>query len=82
MKKIKHYYEEIKALINKLDAEFNNLNILIQRVAPYQAHGRMQTEQESDKISNKIQLSRVFDLVVPGNNKGLKTLEEFVLSKV
>lgn len=78
----KHYYEEIKALINKLDSEFNNLNILIQRAAPYQAHGRMQTEQESDKISNKIQLSRVFDLVVPGNNKGLKTLEEFVLSKV
>lgn len=78
----KDYYDELVALVNKLQKEFDNKNVYIKRASPYQMHGRMQTEAEADVLDKVIwdSMSGKFDLVIPGNKKGLKELDEWVLS--
>lgn len=78
----KTYYNELNALVLKLQEEFNNFNVFIKRAAPYQMHGRLQTEKEADRLSQVIwdSMDGKFDLVVSGNNKGLKELKEWALS--
>lgn len=80
----KHYYNEIVSLVNKLQTEFNNLNVYITRAAPYQMHGRMQTEEEADALHDVIwdSMEGKFDLVIPGNDQGMRELEKWVLAKI
>jgi len=48
------YYEELKKLLFKLHGEFENINIFIKRVKPYNPIGRNQTEEESDRLAGDI----------------------------
>lgn len=80
----KPYYNELTALVNKLQEEFNNHNAFIKRVAPYQVHGRMQTEREADALSQIIwdSMDGKFDIVVNGDAKGLKQLQSWAIDLV
>lgn len=80
----KHYYTELTSLVNKLQSEFKNKNIFIHRAAPYQMHGRMQTEKEADELSKVIydSMGGVFDLEIKGNKQGLKELEDWVIAHI
>jgi len=79
----KHYYPEITALVKKLDSEFDNVNVFIRRVMPYQVHGRCQSEAEADVLSKKIwnTMDGNFDYVIDGNNAGAAELERWLLAK-
>lgn len=79
----KPYYNELVALVNKLDEEFNNINVFVRRANPYQMHGRMQTEAEADVLSRRIWEARggEFDYVIEGNTAGLVELEKLLLAK-
>lgn len=50
-----NYFEFFDPLVRELHYSFDNINIFIKRVKQYRNYGRYQTEEESDKISNKIQ---------------------------
>lgn len=78
------YYQEIKALIEKLTAEFDNCNVFIERAAPYQLYGRVQSQVEADILSQEIweSMNGNFDLVVKGNKAGLTELTDFVKAKL
>lgn len=77
----KAYYQELTALVNVLQTEFNNINVFIKRIAPYQVHGRMQTEKEADRLSELIwnSMDGNFDFVINGDSKGLKELNSWLL---
>ncbi len=79
----KPYAVEITALVKKLNAEFDNINVFIRRNSPYQVHGRYQTEDESDIIGKKIwaAMEGNFDFVVDGDYDGLLELEKWILSR-
>lgn len=78
--KDKAYYAEIKALVNKLNTEFNNINIFIKRKGPYQVLGRTQTEEEAKKKDEEIweAMNGEFHYVIDGNRKGMQSLEAIV----
>ena len=78
------YYPELAALSNKLNEEFNNINIFIKRVKKYQGYGRTQTEEESDKLAKEIWDARNgdFDIVVEGNQDGCDELMYFIMKKL
>jgi hypothetical protein len=82
--KDKYYYQELAALVEKLQTEFNNINIFIRRVNPYQTYGRTQGEQAADALSMNIweSMDGKFDLVVDGNENGLKELNDWLLSHI
>lgn len=44
------YADEFEALIKKINAEFDNVNVFIERVKPYQKFGRQQTEAEATAL--------------------------------
>lgn len=77
----KPYYVELVALVNVLQKEFNNINVFIKRTAPYQNHGRVHTEKESDQLSELIwnSMEGKFDLEITGDSKGLKELNNWLL---
>ena len=77
----KAYYKELTALVDKLQEEFSNINVFINRVAPYQVHGRMQSEKEADKLSSIIwdSMGGKFDLVVNGNEQGLREINDWLI---
>jgi tRNA uridine 5-carbamoylmethylation protein Kti12 len=77
----KPYFAELSALVTKLESEFNNTDIFINRVKPYQVYGRAHTEKESDELSQKIWDSKKgkFDLVINGNTVGFKRLESWLI---
>jgi len=75
------YYPEIRALAYKLDTEFQNVNIYIKRVKPYQIYGRAHTEAESDALGKKIwdSMNGEFHYVINGDDQGTEYLAEQVL---
>lgn len=42
--------EELKALVNKVSNSYDNINIFLKRVKPYQKYGRNQTEYEAQEL--------------------------------
>ena len=42
------YYEEIAALVQKLNSEFDNIDVYLNRVNPYQIYGRVHSELEAN----------------------------------
>lgn len=46
--------EEFDALNSKVFNSYNNINVFVDRVKPYNPAGRFQTEQESDEVSTKM----------------------------
>ena len=49
-----NYFSSYDLLLNELHYSFDNINIVINRVKEYKDYGRVQTEEESDKLSIKI----------------------------
>lgn len=73
-----HYLEHIRELFNS----YNNFNVWVHRVRPYATYGRIQTEEESDEIGQRM-LDSVRDKIhvfVDGDrsapSKVLKALRE------
>lgn len=47
--------DELEALIKKVHQSYDNINIFIDRVKPYNPVGRLQTEDESDAIAKRLE---------------------------
>lgn len=77
----KPYYDEMKALVNKLDSEFDNINVFIKRAKPYQTYGRVNTEYEAKEIDKIIweSMNEDFHYVTNGDNNGSDLLADEVL---
>ena len=77
----KPYFEEMKALVQKLNNEFSNVNVFVKRMKPYQNYGRVNTEYEAKELDKIIwdAMEGNFDYVIDGNNAGLDTLSEEIL---
>lgn len=76
--------ESFPKLVMDIFNTYDNLNIFLIRVKPYNPKGRNQTEEESDELSIKIQ--QLYDKlnipynVVNGNTEGYKDVVDYVLS--
>ena len=55
MKNDQSLLEQFSFLANRIYNNYNNLNIFLKRVNPYQNIGRLQNEEESDILSSKIE---------------------------
>src|SRR6185295_3102403 len=51
------YYQELWQLVTKLSNEFENINVNITRVKPYQKFARMQNEEEAKKLDHELYLA-------------------------
>jgi nicotinamide riboside kinase len=80
----KSYYEEIKALVLKLNSEFDNTDIYLNRIHPYQTYGRVHTEAESNEIGIKIRkaMDNNFKYSVFSNDEGIGFLEREIMKLV
>lgn len=80
----KPYYEEIKALNLKLNEEFQNINVFINRVKPYQTYGRVHNEHEAKEIDKLVweSMNGDFHYVIDGNTNGVDELAEDILQVV
>ena len=61
------YHVELCTLIDKLNEEFENINVFIQRVKKYNPSGRVQDEAGSDAIAKELLLLMDYDYVIDGN---------------
>lgn len=77
----KDYYEELSALVKKLNSEFQNINVFIKRNKPYQTYGRMQTEKEAKELDQVIwdSMDGNFHYVIDGDTLGAEELADAVL---
>jgi hypothetical protein len=48
------YFRNLKPLILEAHGSFNNINIMLDRTATYNPHGRQQTEEEAIAIDNRL----------------------------
>ncbi len=76
--KSKSYYNEYSALLNVLNAEFDNVNVFVKRVKPYNPFGRLQTVEESDEISGTLLTTMNFHHVINGDTEGQTKLAEMI----
>lgn len=75
------YYKEICALSNKINSEFDNVNIFVNRVKPYQTYGRVNTEAESNKLAKDIwdSMKGYFHYTINGDSNGVEEIKEEML---
>lgn len=78
--------EEFNALVKKVFNSYDSFNVFINRVKPYNASGRFQTEQESDELSTKM-LTFLADYGVAcrhynGDTKGYDTMVADILERI
>lgn len=65
------YFTELKAITYALYYQFDNINVLVNRVKPYNPSGRNQTEEESDALQSKVKaLGLHFDYEINGDEAG------------
>jgi len=78
----KPYFEEMKNLVVKINDEFDNINVFVKRVKPYQNYGRVHSEPESDKLSREIweSMNGDFHYVINGDSNGIESLAEELLN--
>lgn len=76
------YYYELEALTYRLFDSFENVNIFVKRVKPYNCSGRNQTEAESDLLGKEINklINVVFDYRITGDEAGQSFLAEKIYS--
>ena len=81
-----HIQDELEMLVKKLHNQYNNINYFVKRVKTYNPAGRLQTEEESDKIKidmltflNKEKIK--FD-TIEGNIDGYNTVIRTVLNQL
>ena len=72
---------EFNALLYKINDEFDNINIFINRVKPYNPSGRTQSESESIEIGNRIYDIINFDYYINGDRESEITLAENIYQK-
>lgn len=78
-----HYYDELKALIQKVNSEFHNVNVFINRVKPFDSFGRTQKDvEEAKKIDDVLRNEFQYDLQVNGNKDGQEKLNYWVLKLI
>lgn len=76
------YYQELRALAFKLHRGFRNINVLVNRVKPYNKSGRNQTEEESDALIPKIRKLGVrFHYTMNGDEKGQRAFSKLIFQK-
>lgn len=75
-----HYYEDLLKVINKVNAEFHNINIFIRRTKPYDTFGRMQKDVDEAKVFDElIKADFSFDSQFDGDVDGQAKLCDWVL---
>jgi NAD-dependent DNA ligase len=76
--KINPYYNELVALVSKLNEEFENVNIFLERKKDYQQYGRTQTEEEARELDREIfdSVGGKFDYIITGDASGTKFIQE------
>lgn len=73
-----NYYHTYANLVRRLVKQFDNYDIFIKRVKPYNPSGRVQTEAESDEISKWLLDNKVFDKEINGDLAGADELVEYI----
>jgi adenylate kinase family enzyme len=73
------YYSQLAELIKKINSEYNNFNVLIQRIKPFDNRGRIHNEQQADFIHEQLLKNYLFDLSVFGNEGGYDYIVEHLL---
>lgn len=75
------YFSELRALTHKLfnSPSFENVNVLVNRVKPYNPSGRNQTEAESDALIEKVKALGVqFHYSINGDEEGQRAFAELI----
>jgi len=76
------YKEELVKLIWKVHHSYENINVLVKRVKPYNPSGRTQTEQESEALIPRLEsLGVKWDYVINGDEAGQLELADILLAK-
>lgn len=75
------YFKEYLPLLHALNNEFTNINVLVNRVKPYNPYGRMQTEEESDQITKDLTDIIKFDYSINGDTHGQLVLAELLYER-
>lgn len=72
------YYKEISALVHKINEEFDNVNIFVKRVKPYQTYGRVNSEAEAKQLDKEIwdAMNGEFHYVINGDTNSAEELCE------
>lgn len=74
------YFTELVTLIGKLESEFTNLNVWVDRVKPYQTFGRLQDETAARALDTlTFDLGYPFQFKTTGDESGQTLLAETVL---
>jgi hypothetical protein len=76
-----HYYKELCAMIDALNNDFENINVFVQRVKKYNPSGRLQTAEESDKISEYLRHLVDYDYIIEGKPEDQEFLGEQLYMK-
>ncbi len=77
-----YYYDELKALIEKVHNHYENINVLVCRVKPYNPSGRNQDEKGAAVLRGTIaSLVPQFDYIINGDHEGQIELAEELLKK-
>jgi hypothetical protein len=74
------YFKEYSSLLVRLSQEFDNINVFVNRVKPYNPAGRLQTEAESDSISHFLKETIGFDYFINGDKAGYDLLYDSLTS--
>ena len=77
----KTYFDEMVALVKKLNDEFDNINVFIKRCKPYQTYGRVNTEEEAKELDHIIwnAMGGQFHFVIDGDDLGIDELAVEIL---
>lgn len=78
--------KDFDSLVKHLFRYYNNYNVMLKRVKPYNPVGRFQTEEESNKLSGKIE-NMLLDLGIPyfsfnSNIDGYNEIADNIISKL
>lgn len=74
------YFEELSALIRKIHPKYENIDVMVRRVKPYNPSGRNQTEAESDALVQKVRsLIPKFDYEIDGDEESQRKFAQFLL---
>ena len=76
------YFPELVCLANKLHREFENVNVFVRRVKPYNPSGRNQTAEQSDALIPMVRdIGIDFDYEIDGDEAGQKTFAQLLFDK-
>jgi hypothetical protein len=71
------YVESFVDIVDHLYSEFENYDIIVNRVKPYETSGRMQTLEEAKKIDEFFKDNIMPDFKIDGDNAGAENLYQY-----